>query len=141
MRAILAPIAMVSLLAACDDAEVPDDGPIDSPPSVPGPDTQDDAAAPPSGETAPGDQANATIDTGPRATMPEPETVTVVGLLTADGVECQALRTDDGTIYTLLGSTESFGLGDRVRVTGDVAMVSFCMQGTSINLTGIEAAN
>ena len=66
--------------------------------------------------------------------------VTVVGELTDEGVECQALRGDDGALYTLAGGAGVFGPGDRVEVRGTVARISTCMQGTTLAVEGIEAA-
>ncbi len=67
-------------------------------------------------------------------------TVTVTGTLTTEGVECQAMRGDDGKLYTLAGDVKEFRAGDRVRVTGRVAEASICMQGTTLTVTGIEKA-
>jgi len=66
--------------------------------------------------------------------------VTITGRLTDEGVECQALRGDDGKLYTLTGDLGDFKAGDRVRVTGKVAEVSFCMQGTTLAVATIEKA-
>ena len=68
--------------------------------------------------------------------------VTVVGRLTSEGVECQALRGDDGQLYTLLGGE----LGDlpvdaRVRVTGDRLDFSSCQQGITIRVRSIAPAD
>jgi hypothetical protein len=73
----------------------------------------------------------------------EPDTaggVRVTGRLTDEGVECPALRGDDGQLYTLAGETGGFRPGDRVTVAGAVAEMSFCMQGTTISVRSIEAA-
>lgn len=64
--------------------------------------------------------------------------VTVRGVLTDEGVECQALRGDDGILYTLAGPVEGFQVGDRVRVQGTIAEVSTCQQGTTIGVTKIQ---
>jgi hypothetical protein len=64
----------------------------------------------------------------------------VVGTLTGEGVECVALRTDGGDLYTLIGDLRDFVPGDRVRVTGSPVEVSFCQQGTTLEVTLIEAA-
>jgi len=77
---------------------------------------------------------------GGQRSEPEPGTVTVTGRLTDEGVECQALRGDDGRLYTLTGDLQGFKTGDRVRVSGKVAEVSICMQGTTLVVTKIEAA-
>jgi hypothetical protein len=66
--------------------------------------------------------------------------VVVVGVLTDEGVECLALRGDDGTLYTLTGKLKKFQVGDRVRVVGQVAEFSFCQQGITINVTSIKKA-
>ena len=64
--------------------------------------------------------------------------VTIIGKLTAEGVECRALRAD-GTneLYTLAGKTGGFANGDHVKVVGKIAEVSFCMQGTTIAVKSI----
>ncbi len=62
----------------------------------------------------------------------------VRGVLTAEGVECPALRGDDGILYTLAGKTEGFEIGDRVRVEGTVAEMSICQQGTTIDVKKIQ---
>ena len=66
-------------------------------------------------------------------------TIRVTGIITNEGVECTALRSDDGRLYTLAGR---FRLkpGTRVRVIGRLAEASFCMQGTTINPRHIFAA-
>ena len=69
------------------------------------------------------------------------QTVNVTGVLTDEGVECPALRGDDGQLYTLnRGATEGFSVGDRVRVVGKVAEISFCGQGTTLEVLSIKAA-
>jgi hypothetical protein len=67
------------------------------------------------------------------------KTIEVKGVLTDEGVECQALRADDGTLYTLSGKLRGFKTGDRVRVTGTVAEVSICQQGITIEIRKIVA--
>lgn len=87
-------------------------------------------------------------DTSPGASMTDttagdtarPGEVRVTGRLTDEGVECPALRGDDGRLYTLAGDTGGFGPGDRVTVAGGVAEMSFCMQGTTIAVRTIAAA-
>jgi hypothetical protein len=65
--------------------------------------------------------------------------LTITGVVTAEGVECPAVRGDDGTLYTLAGGDrQKLREGVRVRITGSVAQMSFCMQGTTINATTIE---
>lgn len=74
------------------------------------------------------------------ARAPSTKDMTVTGMLTGEGVECQAMRGEDGTLYTLTGDLSGFRTGDRVRVTGSVAEVSVCMQGTTIAVKKIERA-
>lgn len=64
--------------------------------------------------------------------------VTVTGRLTGEGAECQALRSKDGTLYTLTGNLRGFKAGDRVRVVGRMAEVSTCMQGTTLTVESIK---
>lgn len=69
-----------------------------------------------------------------------PVTVTVVGTLSKEGVECPALRGDDGVLYTLTPrDLAGFAPGDRVKVTGTLPAMSMCMQGTTISVTSIGA--
>ena len=78
-------------------------------------------------------------DTG-TDTTPRAGEVRVTGRLTDEGVECPALRGDDGRLYTLAGDTGGFKPGDRVTVAGTVAEMSTCMQGTTISVRSIEKA-
>lgn len=71
---------------------------------------------------------------------PPPGGLCVEGVLTAEGVECPALRANDGTLYTLTGDLGGFSPGDRVRACGQVALMSICMQGKTLSLTNIGAA-
>lgn len=67
------------------------------------------------------------------------QTVRVEGRVTDEGVECLAIRGDDGKLYTLAGGdTAGLRPGDRVVVEGTVAEASFCMQGTTISVRRIE---
>jgi hypothetical protein len=67
-------------------------------------------------------------------------TFVVTGTLTDEGVECPALRGDDGRLYTLAGDVSGFSTGDRVRVRGRVAEISFCQQGTTLEVRAIRQA-
>ena len=65
----------------------------------------------------------------------------VTGTLTREGAECQAMRSDDGRLYTLAGrNLGDFFPGDRVQVEGRVAEISTCMQGTTIDVSRIRPA-
>lgn len=66
--------------------------------------------------------------------------VRITGTLTNEGVECQALETESGQIYTLTGNLRDFEVGDRVRVVGKVAEVSICQQGTTLEVLNIRPA-
>ncbi|HEX2255530.1 MAG TPA: LysM peptidoglycan-binding domain-containing protein [Afifellaceae bacterium] len=67
--------------------------------------------------------------------------LTVIGTLTREGVECPALRGDDGRLYTLAGDIRGFRPGDRIRVEGQPADFSTCMQGTTIEVSRIRPAD
>lgn len=54
------------------------------------------------------------------------------GRLTGEGVECQALRGDDGKLYTLLGPRIAARTGAPVCACGTLVRWSTCMQGTTI---------
>ncbi len=71
---------------------------------------------------------------------PKPKVVCINGTLTDDGVECQALRGEDGGLYTLVGDLGEFKNGDEVCVCGTIAELSVCMQGTTIAVSWIGAA-
>lgn len=66
------------------------------------------------------------------------DNVKIRGTLTNEGVECQALRGDDGKLYTLAGNLSGFKTGDEVLVLGVVAEVSTCQQGTTIAVRSIQ---
>ena len=101
-----------------------------------------------SGSQAPAAKPSATpAPSAPEASSgnePEPdreeegERVRIEGALTAEGVECQALRTADDELYTLTGDLEGFAPGDRVRVEGRISRFSICMQGTTLTVERIE---
>ncbi len=60
------------------------------------------------------------------------------GILTKEGVTCQAMRTGDGRLLTLGGPLRGFGPGDRVCVCGPPSVTSFCQQGTTIYIALID---
>jgi hypothetical protein len=67
--------------------------------------------------------------------------VSLTGTLTKEGVECPAMRGDDGKLYTLLPpALGALGPGDRVHVEGSVAEMTECQQGTTIVVTKLEPA-
>lgn len=68
-----------------------------------------------------------------------PATITITGTVTAEGVECPAVRTADDQLYTIAGGDRDLlKPGRRVRITGTIAQMSFCMQGTTISATKVE---
>jgi hypothetical protein len=71
------------------------------------------------------------------ATMADTNALTITATVTNEGVECPAVRTDDGKLYTI-ATKEKLTPGMRVRITGTIAEASFCMQGTTIAATKIE---
>jgi hypothetical protein len=74
-------------------------------------------------EVGPGDDP--AVGTRPAG---EPDLVTVEGRL-EEGVECLTLRTPDGEVWAVSMGEADFGPGAYVRITGEVADASFCMQG------------
>lgn len=66
-------------------------------------------------------------------------TRTVRGALTDEGVACQALRSDAGQLFTLLGDLAGFKTGDRVIVIGNETGPSICLQGTTLGIISIAA--
>ena len=75
-----------------------------------------------------------------QTTAQQSKSMTVTGKLTNEGVECKAMRGDDGKLYTLTGDLKGFRAGDRVKVTGRIAEMSTCMQGTTLGVEKIERA-
>jgi hypothetical protein len=74
----------------------------------------------------------------PRVEPPgEGRTMTIRGQLTDEGVECPAMRGDDGVLYTLLGDLGGLKPGEQVTVEGTPVAISFCMQGTTLQVTRI----
>lgn len=63
--------------------------------------------------------------------------VTLRGTLTDEGVECPAMRGDDGRLYTLVGDLSKVEAGDRVELRGKRAEMSTCMQGVTIEVESI----
>jgi hypothetical protein len=63
----------------------------------------------------------------------------VKGILTDEGVECQALRSDDNQLYTLVGDLNGFTVGDTVYVLGTTVDISICMQGVTIKIESITS--
>ena len=81
--------------------------------------------------------ASSPASPGEVAVAPSGAVVKVQGELTTEGAECPAMRAEDGAIYTLLGDLKGFKPGDRVSVEGTRVEYSFCMQGTTLQVTQI----
>lgn len=64
----------------------------------------------------------------------------IEGMLTDEGVECPAMRGDDGALYTLVGDIGGFEPGDRVCVVPIPVEISYCMQGTTVQVEWIGEA-
>lgn len=60
------------------------------------------------------------------------------GRLTAEGNTCQAMRTDDGDLFTLGGPLRGFAAGDSVCVCGIPAAQQFCDQGVTLLIREIS---
>ena len=75
-----------------------------------------------------------------KSDTPTENTYTVKGRLTNEGVECPALRGQDGQLYTLAGSIGDYRAGDRVCVKGRRVDASHCMQGLTITVEWIGLA-
>lgn len=71
-------------------------------------------------------------------TPPGQDAIRVTGVLTNEGVECQAMRGDDGRLYTF-PRIGGYRAGDFVEVRGTLAEFSFCQQGTTIDVTRITS--
>lgn len=133
----LATAVLVATGCAANVAPAPDEAPDGTPDETPARSSGGDA--PPASEGTGG--AAAPPGAGSPAGPDDGDsTIEVTGTLTDEGVECQALRGDDETLYTLTGDLGGFGVGDRVRVRGERAQMSFCMQGVTIAVESIEAA-
>ena len=85
----------------------------------------------------------ATVSVTTEPVLSQPAAVTVTGTLTDEGVQCQALRGNDGALYTIrrTNAVRALRAGDRIRVEGKTAEVSICQQGITIDVTRLEKAD
>lgn len=67
-------------------------------------------------------------------------TLCLKGVLTDEGIECQAFRSVSDELFTLIGDLKGYKTGDKVVVCGVVADFSFCMQGTTLIMNWIGDA-
>jgi hypothetical protein len=66
-------------------------------------------------------------------------TMSIEGVVTKEGVECPAVRADDGKLYTITGKDrDKLKPGLHVKITGEIAQMSTCMQGVTIVASEIE---
>ena len=68
----------------------------------------------------------------------EIQTVELTGTFIKGGAECRLFEADSGEKYTLLGDLKGYKDGDRARIYGEFAEISFCMQGKTISVKKIE---
>lgn len=64
--------------------------------------------------------------------------VAIIGTLTGEGIECPAMRGDDGVLYTLAGLPPEIEIGDRIEVNGEPQAISFCQQGSTIAVSSAK---
>ena len=79
----------------------------------------------------------------PDRNAPAPGAVHGVGTIVA-GVECPRVRLDDGRVFSLQGGPvppRRLVPGTRVRVAGEVAFLSICMQGAALRVVELEIAD
>lgn len=74
----------------------------------------------------------------PRPDLEAGQRVRITGTLTDEGVECQALRSESGELYTLVGNLEGFHMGQEVYMEGTEVEVSVCQQGTTLEVRVIR---
>lgn len=84
------------------------------------------ACAPATDGTVPGRPTGS--DAGATRLADQPALIIVKGRI-GEGVECPLLTTPDGRKYALSLGDSGFGPGDYVRIEGEIADASFCMQG------------
>lgn len=64
--------------------------------------------------------------------------IVVAGVVTDEGIECRAMRGDDGTLYTFGHLPDDIPVGARIRVRGAVMQDSVCQQGTTLRVEQVE---
>lgn len=91
---------------------------------------------PAGGQAAQPDQGPAVKPAPGKPTEPD-RVMTVRGTLTNEGVECPALRSVAGELFTLSGNIGDFRAGDQVCVKGHRVEMSICQQGVTIAIDWI----
>lgn len=69
------------------------------------------------------------------APMPEPPPDCHIGTLTPEGATCQTMRDAKDRLFSFYADMTGHKIGDDVCVCGPVAEMSFCGQGTVIEVT------
>lgn len=69
--------------------------------------------------------------------VPPDGVLSISGTLTGEGVECPALRGNNGELYTLAGDVGGAAVGDEVCVMGRLVELSICQQGTTVSVEKI----
>jgi LysM repeat protein len=72
------------------------------------------------------------------APQPDRGRIEMSGTLTRQGAECPVMRGDDGRTYSLAGPLRGFRPGDRIFVEGRIAEMSYCQQGTTIEVRRVS---
>ncbi len=62
----------------------------------------------------------------------------IAGMLTDEGVECPAFRSDKGELYSLLGDVEGVDAGDPICVCGAPVELSTCQQGQTLAINYLD---
>lgn len=76
-----------------------------------------------------------------KPSKPVAKKITVIGRLTNEGVECQAMREDKTRkLFTLVppAKLKGFKNGEHVLVNGTIVDISFCQQGTTVSIQSIR---
>ncbi|AXO14739.1 MULTISPECIES: DUF5818 domain-containing protein [Thalassospira] len=60
------------------------------------------------------------------------ENFTVGGEITDQGQECVTFRAEDGTLYALANKASRLRPGDKVRITGHLALMTTCTEATTL---------
>lgn len=64
--------------------------------------------------------------------------IVITGILSDEGIECKAMRADDGRLYTFTNLPNEIATGDRITIEGAKQRVSICQQGITIKLDAVK---
>ena len=62
----------------------------------------------------------------------------VRGWITDEGVECTAMRGEEGELYTLVGVLGDASPGESVEVAGTISEISMCQQGLTVDVSQLR---